>query len=52
MRLVGYSATADQLTLCWQAEQAMPVDYTVFIHIVASDGQVLGNADGQPRASL
>ncbi len=52
MRLAGYAYTAGHLTLCWRAEQAMALDYTVFIHIVDSGGQVLGNGDGQPRAGL
>ena len=50
IRLAGYSYSSDRLTLCWAAEQTMTVDYTVFIHVVDSAGQVVGSADGQPRS--
>ncbi len=52
MRLLGYSFGGGRLALCWSAEQAMPVDYTVFVHIVDSSGRVVGNADSQPRGGL
>ncbi len=52
MRLVGYTLASDGLTLCWWAEAAMTVDYTVFVHITQANGTGLGAADGQPRGGL
>ncbi len=52
IRLLGYRLTARSLTLCWKAEQAVPADYTVFVHILGPAGQSLGDADGRPRLGL
>jgi hypothetical protein len=52
MLLTSYTLADDRLTLCWSAEAAMPVDFTVFVHVVAADGQVVGSGDGQPRGGL
>ncbi len=42
---VGEPAT---LTLYWQASEPIPIDYTVFIHIVDSSGRAVAQADGPP----
>jgi hypothetical protein len=57
IRLLGYDLVRAQdtgerrleLTLHWQAEQALLVDYTVFVHGVDKDGVLLGQHDGPPR---
>jgi hypothetical protein len=56
-RLIGYdlspqaftSAQPITITLYWQAlENASGVDYTVFTHILASDGHLVGQHDSPP----
>ncbi len=37
-----------ELVLYWQAQQAMNVDYTVFVHVLGPDGQILGQRDSAP----
>lgn len=37
-----------RLTLYWRAEQALAEDYTVFVHALDADGQLIGQADGPP----
>ena len=53
MRLSGYDVTVDDsltLTLTWQAQSMLPVDYAVFVHWVAADGTMLSQHDGPPAA--
>lgn len=38
------------LTLFWRTQAAIPVDYTVFAHMVAADGQMIGQWDQMPAA--
>jgi 4-amino-4-deoxy-L-arabinose transferase-like glycosyltransferase len=57
IRLLGYDleerqqadVTTLQLTLYWQAEQTLPNDYTVYVHLVDAEGRLLGQHDGPPR---
>ncbi len=37
-----------ELTLYWQADQAVTMDYTVFVHLVDPQGHLLGQHDGPP----
>ncbi len=37
-----------RVTLYWQARVEMDVPYTVFVHLLGSDGQVVAGHDGQP----
>lgn len=37
-----------QVTLYWQALKEMDIPYTVFVHLLGSDGQVIAGHDGQP----
>jgi len=37
-----------ELVLHWQAQQKMDVDYTVFVHVVGPDGQILAQRDAPP----
>jgi hypothetical protein len=37
------------LNLVWQAGERQPVDWTVFVHLLDSQGQLIAQADGQPR---
>lgn len=50
--LLGYhyeTNTPDpRLTLYWWAEHPLPLDYTVFVHLLDASGQVLAQADGPP----
>jgi len=56
VELVGYDVPADtvapggtiRLTLYWRAQFEMDQDYTVFVHLVGSDGAIGGQHDGQP----
>ena len=36
------------LVLYWQAQQKMDADYTVFVHVVGPDGQILAQRDAPP----
>jgi hypothetical protein len=36
------------LILHWQAEQKMETDYTVFVHVIGPDGQILAQHDAPP----
>jgi hypothetical protein len=38
------------LNLVWQAGERQPVDWTVFIHLLDSQGRLIAQADGQPRS--
>jgi hypothetical protein len=51
IRLLGYDLTAGQgitLTLMWQPERALQMDYTVFVHAVDAAGVVVGQGDSPP----
>jgi uncharacterized membrane protein len=37
-----------ELLLYWQAQQEMLANYTVFVHVVGPDGQILGQRDAPP----
>lgn len=39
-----------QLDLTWRVDSAVPPDVTVFVHVVDSSGQLVGQADGDPVA--
>jgi hypothetical protein len=55
--LLGYQASrmeaspgdALTVTLYWEAQVPPPVDYTVFLHLAASEGPPHAQDDGQPR---
>jgi hypothetical protein len=55
--LLGYDANglevipgdALTVTLYWQARVPPPADYSVFLHVAASDGPPHAQDDGQPR---
>ena len=40
-----------RLTLYWQAAVPLTREYTVFVHSLAADGRLLGQADGPPVAN-
>ncbi|MCB8965479.1 MAG: hypothetical protein H6660_01165 [Ardenticatenaceae bacterium] len=50
--LVGYTLSANQstlsITLVWQANAEFPANYSVFVHLVDAEGQLLTQSDGQP----
>lgn len=39
-----------RLTLYWRPDRPTAVDYTVFVHLLGQDGQILAQADGPPLA--
>ncbi|MDH4207780.1 MAG: hypothetical protein OEV76_02805, partial [Anaerolineae bacterium] len=41
-----------QLALYWRGLDKMGVDYTVFVHLLDADGQVVAQYDGQPLAGF
>lgn len=40
------------LTLYWQALGKIERDYTVFVHLVAEDGEIISQHDGQPEGGF
>ena len=57
-RLLGYdlpeSATSGgplALTLFWEADAPDGRDYTVFVHLIDENGQLVAQSDGPPRAA-
>jgi len=56
--LAGYDLSAVALapgetldvTLYWDSAGPLPVDYTVFVHLVGSGGQIAAQGDSPPRA--
>jgi 4-amino-4-deoxy-L-arabinose transferase-like glycosyltransferase len=55
--LRGYNLSEDELspgdtltlTLFWASAGPLPADYTVFVHMVDADGQIVAQGDGPPR---
>jgi hypothetical protein len=51
-KLVGVSATNAaeglRLELWWRVQKASPTDYSVFVHLVDPQGQLIAQADGLP----
>jgi hypothetical protein len=37
------------LTLYWQADHAVSTDYSVFLHLLDSDGRIVAQEDGPPQ---
>lgn len=53
LTLLGYEANADgalALTFYWRTEQAVPADYTLFVHVITASGLPVTQADGPPLA--
>ena len=56
LHLLGYDAPAEispgerslPVTLHWQAAAAIPLDYTVFVHLLGPDGQLVAQHDDGP----
>ncbi len=47
---VSPAADHTLVTLCWEAERALPADYTVFVHLLDADGALKTTGDGPPAA--
>ena len=47
--LVGYDLKNDTITLHWRALRETDVDYTLFVHILDANGQIVAQNDSQPR---
>jgi 4-amino-4-deoxy-L-arabinose transferase-like glycosyltransferase len=55
IELLGYDSTpiggtALDLVLYWRTQTIQAKDYTVFVHVLRSDGTLLGQVDREPRA--
>ncbi|MFN8458635.1 MAG: 6-pyruvoyl-tetrahydropterin synthase-related protein [Anaerolineae bacterium] len=44
--------TAGSLVLHWQTTQALPHDYSIFVHLLDASGHILAQADGPPYDGL
>jgi len=53
-KLVAWTIDAETpgLTLWWQAMTAPPADYTIFVHLLDADGNLVAQADGVPNDGL
>ncbi|MFN8528007.1 MAG: hypothetical protein U0670_05300 [Anaerolineae bacterium] len=55
IRLAGYSVHSDATTLhvdlLWQALQTMDADYTVFVHVLNANGDIIAQRDAMPGAN-
>jgi hypothetical protein len=52
--LLGYDVTGLDgpvvgLTLYWRSTREIDTDYTVFVHVLAADGRLVGQADSMPQ---
>jgi hypothetical protein len=45
---VGQAGDDLELTLHWRALEPMDRDYTIFVHLIGPDGQLVAQHDGQP----
>lgn len=60
IRLLGYNFTPAEtnpghtvkLTLYWEAVNQTNADYTVFVHLLDSEGQLYGQKDSQPQGGM
>lgn len=56
IELLGYTVVRDghqlQVTLHWRAQRAIPLDYSVFVHVVNANGEVVAQHDGQPGGDV
>jgi hypothetical protein len=54
IELMGYDATerpgALEITLHWRSLEPLDADYTVFVHLLDGDGQVIAQDDAQPQS--
>ena len=48
-RLLGYDLTADGITFYWQALAETNTSYTVFVHTLDANGQLLAQSDAVPQ---
>jgi hypothetical protein len=48
--LIGYDLLPDPpaIALYWQAQASMDEDYSVFVHMLDANGELVGQMDGQP----
>jgi 4-amino-4-deoxy-L-arabinose transferase-like glycosyltransferase len=46
---LGPTPTGLDLALFWEARAPVRTDYTVFVHLVDAAGEIVAQADGQPR---
>lgn len=46
--LVTPEREVTRVVLCWKAIQPLPADYTVFVHLTDSNGELIATGDGAP----
>ena len=49
IKLIGYALAPNRLTLVWRATGTPSRDYTVFTHVLATDGTLLTQHDAPPK---
>jgi len=49
---VETSSEGPAVTLWWRATAAPPADYTIFVHLLDADGNLVAQADGVPNDGL
>jgi hypothetical protein len=47
--LVGYDLKNDSITLHWRALKETDADYTLFVHVLDINGQIVAQNDSQPH---
>lgn len=50
VELVGYTLADARLTLAWRADEPVPLELHVFVHILDEEGNLVGQADHEPQA--
>ena len=51
IELLGAEVDADELVLYWRTTAPAPQDYSVFVHLLDENGEMLGQLDGAPYAN-
>jgi hypothetical protein len=56
LALIGFDLVQNEekaaLTLYWQALAVMPDDYTIFVHLLDSEGRLIAQHDDQPQGGV
>jgi hypothetical protein len=48
IELLGAAREGDSLTLYWRAQSAVSGEYTIFVHLLNANGELVGQMDGLP----
>jgi hypothetical protein len=52
IELIGYDLHPDSITVYWHALNETETDYTAFVHILDTNGNILAQHDSQPREGV